>query len=74
MLAGPHNDLYDTSEPLFSLYAKTVEGNDSNKAERHEKDAEGIVIFVSRLHTNYTPWPQLKTNDRLACSQPLSPH
>ena len=49
ILGGSQNDFCDTSEPLFSLYSKTIEGYDSNKAERHEKDAEGIVLFVSPL-------------------------
>jgi hypothetical protein len=44
---GSQNDLCDPSGPLFSLYSKTMEGDDSNRAERHQKDAEGIVLFVS---------------------------
>ena len=41
------DELCDTSERLFSLYSKMVEKRDNNKAERHQKDAEGIVPFVS---------------------------
>jgi hypothetical protein len=47
-------DLCDPSAPLFSLYSKMVDEDDKNRAERHEKDAEGIVLFVSPrscLHT-----------------------
>ncbi|KAI0264091.1 hypothetical protein BGY98DRAFT_633710 [Russula aff. rugulosa BPL654] len=43
---GSQNDLCDPSGPLFSLYSKTMEGDDSNRAERHQKDAEGIVLFT----------------------------
>ena len=35
-----------------------VEEDDNNKAERHQKDAEGIVLFVSPrscLHTQIPP-------------------
>ena len=74
VLDGSQNELGDTSGPLFSLYSKTVEEDDINSAERHQKDAEGIVLFVSpcsRLHTR--KHVNRKLNPRLACSQPLSP-
>ena len=41
------NELGDSSGPLFSIYSKTEEEHDIKRAERHQKDAEGIVIFVS---------------------------
>lgn len=49
------NDLCDSSGPLFSLYSKTVEESDLNRAERHSKDAEGIVLFVSPSSCLSTP-------------------
>jgi hypothetical protein len=48
------NGLCDPSGPLFSLYSKMVEEDDNNIAKRRQKDAEGIVLFVSPrscLHT-----------------------
>ena len=44
---GSKNDLSDTSEPLFSLYSEMVEDGDNQFADRYQKDAEGILLFVS---------------------------
>ena len=44
------NKLSDTSRPLFSLYSKMAGEDDSINGERHQKDAEGIILFVS-LHS-----------------------
>ncbi len=44
---GSQNELCDPAAPLFSLYSNMVEEGDNSKAERHSKDAEGIVLFVS---------------------------
>ena len=52
---GPKNDLCDPPGPLFSLYSKMVEDGDNNRAERHQKDAEGIVLFVSPRSCLHTP-------------------
>ena len=41
------NEFGDSSGSLFSIYSKTKEEYDNKRAERHQKDAEGIVIFVS---------------------------
>jgi hypothetical protein len=49
----PPNELSDSSGPLFSIYSKIVEEDDNKRAERHQKDAEGIVLFVSP-HSCYT--------------------
>ena len=49
------NDLCDPSEPLFSLYSRMVEGGDNISAERHQKDAEGILLFVSPRSCLHTP-------------------
>jgi len=74
VLDGSQNELGDTSGPLFSLYSKMVEESDINRAERHQKDAEGIVLFVSPRSLSHTrKHVNRKMNHRLACSQPLSP-
>ena len=50
-------ELHDTSKsgPLFSLYSKMVEEDDIKRAERQQKDAEGIVLFVSPHSYLLTP-------------------
>ena len=75
MLGDTQNEFYDTSGPLFSLYSKMSEESNDNWAESYQKDAEGIVLFVSPrscLHTS--KHANRKMNDRPACSQLLSPH
>lgn len=42
----------DGSEPLFSIYSKTAEKADNKIAERWQRDALGILIFVS-LHVAF---------------------
>jgi hypothetical protein len=37
----------DSSGTLFSMYSKAAEDEDNKMAERWQKDAEGILIFVS---------------------------
>lgn len=37
----------DSSVPLFSLYSKIAEEEDNKLADRWQKDADGILIFVS---------------------------
>lgn len=37
----------DSSEPLFSIYSKNAEEEDNKTAERWQKDADGVLIFVS---------------------------
>jgi len=51
------NKFDHTSEsgPLFSLYSKMVEEDDNKRAERQQKDAEGIVLFVSPHSYLLTP-------------------
>jgi hypothetical protein len=50
-----------------------VEESDNKSGERHQKDAEGILLFVSPRSYLHSEVRRLK-NDRSACSQPLSPH
>jgi hypothetical protein len=37
----------DSSAPLFNMYRKMAEEEDNKMAERWQKDADGILIFVS---------------------------
>jgi len=37
----------DSSGPLFSIYSKAAEEEDNKMVERWQKDADGILIFVS---------------------------
>jgi len=37
----------DSSEPLFSMYSRAAEDEDEKMVERWQKDAGGILIFVS---------------------------
>ena len=63
VLDGSQNELCDTSRPLFSLYSKMVEEGDNHWGERHQKDAEGIVLFVSPRSCLHPKARQLK-NER----------
>jgi hypothetical protein len=70
-LQGESN-LGDSSGPLFSIYSKAAEEEDKKMVGRWQKDADGILIFVSHrvgirlsLHINWS------TIDRsiLCCSR-----
>ena len=39
----------DSSGPFFSIYSKAAEDEDIKMIERWQKDADGILIFVSPL-------------------------
>jgi hypothetical protein len=41
------SNLGDTSGPLFSLYSTAAEVADDKKVKSWQKDADGILIFVS---------------------------
>ena len=50
----------DRSWPLFTIYSKATQEEDNKMTERWQKDADGILIFVSprvdihlSLHTNW---------------------
>jgi hypothetical protein len=45
-LEGESN-FWDSSGPLFSIYSKAAEDEDNKMVERWQKDADGILIFVS---------------------------
>jgi hypothetical protein len=37
----------DSSGPLFSIYSKAAEDEDNKMVDRWQKDADGILFFVS---------------------------
>ena len=43
----------DSSGPLFHMYSKITEKDDNTMAERWQKDADGILIFVGHPFTSY---------------------
>ena len=47
MPSGEASHFGDSSGPLFSIYSKAAEDQDNVKVERWQKDADGILIFVS---------------------------
>jgi hypothetical protein len=46
-LSQEESNFGDSSEPLFSVYSKAAEEEDKKKVESWQKDAEGLLIFVS---------------------------
>ena len=43
----------DSSGPFFSIYSKTAEEEDNKMVDRWQKDADGILIFVSPCFANH---------------------
>ena len=43
----PESIFGDSSGPLFSMYSKAAEEEDNRMVDRWQKDADGILIFVS---------------------------
>ena len=41
------NDYRDSSWPLYAMYSKIAQEEDNNDAERHRRDADGVLVFVS---------------------------
>jgi hypothetical protein len=41
------SEFADSSGPFFTMYREMTEEEDNKMAERWQKDAEGIIIFVS---------------------------
>jgi hypothetical protein len=48
------SDVSDSSGPIFNMYVKMAEEEDKIMTDRWQKDADGILIFVSthRSHTD----------------------
>ena len=47
----------DSSESFFSVYSKTADDEDNKTVDRWQKDAKGVLIFVSpfvRIHLYYS--------------------
>ena len=44
----------DSSGPFFSIYSKAAEDEDNKMVERWQKDADGILIFVSSSFAVHT--------------------
>jgi hypothetical protein len=44
---GRDSNFGDSSGPLFSIYSKAAEDEDNKMVERWQKDADGILFFVS---------------------------
>ena len=70
----------DSSGPIFSMYSKLSKEEDDELVDRWEKDADGILIFVSpsvdihtNAHTNYNilDWPVFCCGRYITC--PVSP-
>ena len=63
----------DSSGPLFSIYSKVAEEEDNRMVKRWQKDADGILIFVSphRAVNRATLYMNWNTIDRsiLCCSR-----
>ena len=66
----------DSSGPLFSIYSKAAEDEDNKMVERWQKDADGILFFVSphvairlSLHINWSTidWSILRRSRRPPC-------
>ena len=47
----------DSSGPLFSIYSKAADEEDNKMVERWQKDADGILIFVSPHISIYISFP-----------------
>jgi hypothetical protein len=45
------HEFSDSSAPLFSMYRSMTEEEDNKIAARWQKDANGILIFVSPQHS-----------------------
>ena len=47
--SGGESNFGDSSGPLFSIYSKAAEDEDNKMVDRWQKDADGILFFVSPL-------------------------
>jgi len=56
----------DSSVPLFSLYSKISEEEDNKLTDRWQKDADGILIFVS-VHVTISVITRMNGTTRPVC-------
>jgi hypothetical protein len=63
----------DSSGPLFNMYNKMTEEEDNKMAQRWQKDADGILIFVS-LYSCWSTAANMNIVDRfiLGCCRDIS--
>jgi hypothetical protein len=66
------SNLGDSSVPLFSLYSKIAEEEDNKLTDRWQKDADGILIFVS-VHTTTSVVTRINGSTRPVFSLRPSP-
>ena len=64
----------DSSGPLFSMYSKAAEEEDNRMVERWQKDADGILIFVSPRIANPCRFVHNLEHNRPVYSLLRSPH
>ena len=70
--AYPGSNFGNGSGPLFSMYSNIAGKEDDKMVERWQRDAQGILIFVSRhVASCAAPMSQLE-NSRLVCSRSSS--
>jgi len=64
-LSGPGDPDYDDSGDLFSMYSKMAAAEDLLMAERWQKDADSILVFVSsHISFHTTAYVNKKPIDR----------
>ena len=63
----------DSSGPLFSIYSKAAEDEDNKMVERWQKDADGILIFVSPRYRHSFGFVYKQENYRPVSSLPQLP-
>ena len=64
----------DSSGPLFSIYSKIAEEEDSRMGDRWQKDANGILIFVSPQASHPNSYAPKLERCRPVYSPLRSPH
>jgi hypothetical protein len=60
----------DSSGPLFAMYSKYAEDEDTNMTDRWTKDADGIIIFVRPEAISMYWWGLINQLNRLVYSLP----
>ena len=73
MLQGEPN-FGDSSWPLFSIYSKAADVEDKKMVDRWQKDADGILFFVSPRVSEYMCFAHKLEHYRLVYSLPQSPN
>jgi hypothetical protein len=66
----PEPERDDSSGGLFSLYQDMTEEEDKQRAERWQKDADGILVFVRTSVSFSTPLHESQYYRRVCCPSP----